>query len=257
MTINAVQQSEIIVAEYSSAQAGGNTKGSSKPPATVGKPEDGYETASKPKKYDSKVITYTIKDMDRIGTIAREHGTTVASILELNPGLDPNKLYANKTIKIDALTDKGKAAKTADELKAKQKEDAEIAQMEKEDAAIAKAEAAKLQANIIAAKEKVTIANSNPELAEQYAFNIAEDGKITITLKEDTKKTLGQIKEDFNIPDGTLTKYNDIYKKANSAFSNLWSNDTDRYSAKPGVSFVLPPAGFNPEDVKGNVAKVK
>ena len=62
------------------------------PPAT--------ETAAKQKKQKRTPRTYTIKANDTLSGIAEQHGTTVESLLELNPELDPQGLVAGQKIKL-------------------------------------------------------------------------------------------------------------------------------------------------------------
>jgi LysM repeat protein len=44
--------------------------------------------------------TYTIVSGDTLGTIATKTGTTVARLMQLNPGIDPNALRVGQTIRV-------------------------------------------------------------------------------------------------------------------------------------------------------------
>jgi LysM repeat protein len=48
----------------------------------------------------NQVTTYVIQRGDRLVYIARKFNTTLAAILAVNPGLDPNRIYAGQTINI-------------------------------------------------------------------------------------------------------------------------------------------------------------
>jgi len=58
------------------------------------------ETATTKKKQKPTPRTYTIKANDTLSGIAEQNGTTVESLLELNPELDPQGLVAGQKIKL-------------------------------------------------------------------------------------------------------------------------------------------------------------
>jgi LysM repeat protein len=55
-------------------------------------------TAKKPKA--PKPVYATVEAGDTLDQIALEHDTTVAEILELNPGLDPNGLQIGQKVRV-------------------------------------------------------------------------------------------------------------------------------------------------------------
>jgi len=75
-----------------------------KPKAGTDTPPTGAENPTPPPNVPQKGYYYTIKDGDRLPTIARRIATdqhvkvTTAQILAANPGLDPTKLYIGKKI---------------------------------------------------------------------------------------------------------------------------------------------------------------
>ncbi len=46
------------------------------------------------------VRTYTVQSGDTFGSIAQSHGTTVARLEQLNPGVDPTSLQVGQTIRV-------------------------------------------------------------------------------------------------------------------------------------------------------------
>ncbi len=46
------------------------------------------------------VQTYTVQSGDTLGGIAAKTGTTVARLMQLNPGVDPNALRVGQTIRV-------------------------------------------------------------------------------------------------------------------------------------------------------------
>ena len=48
----------------------------------------------------SHARTYTIKSGDTLAAIAAANGTTVAALVHLNPGIDPQALHVGQTIRV-------------------------------------------------------------------------------------------------------------------------------------------------------------
>lgn len=65
--------------------------------------------------------TYTIKEFDKLWNIAETYygnGTAYIKILEVNPGLDPDRLQINSTIKLPVIPGKGPKNISADPIRA-------------------------------------------------------------------------------------------------------------------------------------------
>ena len=82
--------------------AGSGVVGDDSPSETAGARDlpAATETAEQKKKQKSTPKTYTIKANDTLSAIAEKNGTTVESLLELNPQLDPQGLVAGQKIKL-------------------------------------------------------------------------------------------------------------------------------------------------------------
>jgi LysM repeat protein len=60
----------------------------------------GQQHAQKEKKQQTKAKTYTVELGDTLTAIAHKTGVPVATIVNLNPGVDPQILQAGETLKL-------------------------------------------------------------------------------------------------------------------------------------------------------------
>ena len=75
--------------------------------------------ACKVKPAEPEYTVYRVKSGDMLSAICKTYGLKQKKVLELNPGLDPNKLYAGKKIKLPGKVElKGDDAKSAPKVAA-------------------------------------------------------------------------------------------------------------------------------------------
>jgi LysM repeat protein len=80
----------VIAATLGGGSGGGDSNGSSKHP---GHAQSGHSPAHVPK-------SYVVQNGDTLTSIARSTGVPVATILKLNPGIDPQILISGEKLKL-------------------------------------------------------------------------------------------------------------------------------------------------------------
>ena len=177
-------------------------------------------------------------------SIATKHHISIDELLKANPGMDKDKIYQNKAIKVPYRNDKDWKNYEKD-VEAYENQQLALWQQE-QDAKMAEAlKNKKDQATAMIQKAKEL------KYDESYNFTVDEkSGDIIITLKKDME--LGDISKDFRLPAGHLRAKNpDIttkYKPENhfNLDKQVRVSDWDGADAKKGDSFIVDPNAFKP-----------
>lgn len=70
------------------------------PPTTTTTQTTATRTHTKKHTHRQPHRTYTVQSGDTLGSIAASHGTTVARLEQLNPGINPTALQVGQTIRV-------------------------------------------------------------------------------------------------------------------------------------------------------------
>lgn len=213
----------------------------------------GKKPLTEPKKpaIDGVKSEYYPKSGETAISIANNNHITREELLKANPGMDENKLYETKAIKVPYRTEKNWNKYQA-ELKAYQAQQDEIREQKTraEEAQRAKENAAKLRAKNENANALVKQAK-DLGYGKSYTFTVdKKTGNIIVQLKEDKK--LGDIRKNFRLPRGHLREMNpNITKKYEAGtiydIDTLTRiNDWDSAKVKKGDTFIINSDYFNP-----------
>ena len=155
-------------------------------------------TPREPKKPTPKEITVTITSGDNLGYLAEKYHTSVKEIQKLNNIKDPSKLKEGQKIKIMAISEQ--------DYKAYQEKLTKYYQQKYEIEQKKEVQRKKEKANALIEQAK------KDGRDEDYAYAINyKTGNIVVTLKNN--RNMGRIKEDFNLPPGSISSTNNMEKK--------------------------------------------
>lgn len=214
-------------------------KPKAKQPVPVGTSKAKKTELKEPKKPTpiQRKTTFEQEGKATVGGICDKYNMTKKRFMQLNPQIkDLNKVKPNQEIKIEYVP-KEKQQKYAAE---KAKYDEQVYQADKKERV--KIRKGKAQSLIDKAKKDGR--------GEDYTYRTDEDGNIIVKLKN--KRSLGQIKEDFNLPDGSLRETNDLKEKfgkiGNIEFDGIRTiKNWDVVEAQPGTELVINTDDFSTE----------
>ncbi|MCI1272883.1 MAG: LysM peptidoglycan-binding domain-containing protein [Clostridiaceae bacterium] len=186
-----------------------------------------------PQKPVAKEVTVTVTEGMSLLGLAGKYNTKMADIRKLNH-LKGDNLKIGQKLRIMA-TD-------AKELKAYEEYQAQIIEQKNK-----QAEKANIQRKNKLAEGRIAQAKSYG-LGEDYSFKKDEKtGNIIVTVKDE--KTLAEIKEDFNLPDGSLRETNGNLKPG-TVYTGSSGEPTDNYDVSKigkGGKVVINTDHFKPE----------
>ncbi len=185
---------------------------------------------------ESKVCSYTVKAGDNLETIAKRNGTTVEALLKFNPELSRNQtLYPGQGVQLNNYLN------DYNDLKALEQQ----------------------RHDRIIAESRATIDKAvDYGYDKEYDFDVAPNGDIILILKE--KKTFGEIRGDFQIEEGSLSRTNNI-KGKNSKYeapplersfpSFIRKRNYDDIEVPEGDRIVVERLKFNPNPSKTKLGR--
>lgn len=228
--VSGAGQTGAVNAPKTSTQA---AKAEKKPVDIVKKNEQ--KQLEEPQKPEQQIKTYTVKERDLLGNIANAHQTTVAEIVKLNPGLNPDKIKPGQQIKI-ACYDSKEYAEYMKKLDAYETQQREIRAMKA------------IQDRTNLAHKQIEKANKNG-WGTDYSFTVDQNGYVVVTLKE--PKKLHEIRKELGLPSGHLDDMNSLESKFGKIPTvNDGKRDIetwDNVKAKEGQTLLIDPSCLRTE----------
>lgn len=189
-------------------------------------------------KPEPKMITHTVKDGESLGMLAAKYNTSVSSIVKLNNIKNPDNLKPGTKLQIGAIDSK--------DIKAYEDYQSELFNRRYNEK-----QQKELKQKVESSKAQVVNAKKYG-YGEDYSFKVdTKSGDVYVTTK--TEKTLGDIRRDFRIPAGSLSKTNNIkgkYKpeRVFDLDSGTRFNDYDKADVPVGNSLRIRGADFSPDE---------